>query len=606
MNRSSEHDFDVDALLREATSVTLPEQTEARLQTQLDDFRKRMAPRREGGRFAEWLKTLPRWVTVATVAPVLVLIVVGIVCLTGNRVAFAEVLERFRSVRTIKFVMSFESNGIPTEPVSVAVLEPGKARELITAGMTVITDAVAGKSLLLDSAHKSAVMIDRGPSEKLGAGDYIERLREAKSGSEEKLGEREMDGHKVAGFRISREGLMYTIWADAKTEMPVRVMVSGAALGEGGSYVLRDFVFNEPVDESQFSLTPPEGYSVQQSNLVPGTTVPSEKDVVDALRSCAKLMGGDLLPELNLPAFGLQVEAHYGSQDTTMVTAEMVQAGVGVSRAAAFVQSLKGENDWHYAGGGVKLGEAAKPVCWWKPAGASRYRVIYGDLTIRDETAAPSAPLPEKPMTFSTPEGELTLKPSTSPFSNWTQPKAGQVHAVGMSLKSLFCMAYEIGDVTINAALPRERYDLTVQIPEGRAPAIPALLRVALQEKFKYSVHYETHEESGYAITSSNGPGPRLRKSTGAQKDRHYCVCNPGKLEVIGQEVGILGVVSQYLKAPLLDKTGLAGTYDFTLTWDPRKAPESIVAALRDQLGLEVTRSAVPVRTLIVDPPEKW
>jgi len=45
---------------------------------------------------------------------------------------------------------------------------------------------------------------------------------------------------------------------------------------------------------------------------------------------------------------------------------------------------MKPENDWHYAGEGVQLGEALIPICWWRPDGSDTYRVIYGDLSIED------------------------------------------------------------------------------------------------------------------------------------------------------------------------------------------------------------------------------
>ena len=59
---------------------------------------------------------------------------------------------------------------------------------------------------------------------------------------------------------------------------------------------------------------------------------------------------------------------------------------------------MKAENDWHYAGQGVRLGDAGKPVCWWRPDGGETYRVIYGDLNVRDvpkEEVPESQPEPE-------------------------------------------------------------------------------------------------------------------------------------------------------------------------------------------------------------------
>ena len=32
----------------------------------------------------------------------------------------------------------------------------------------------------------------------------------------------------------------------------------------------------------------------------------------------------------------------------------------------------------------VKFGDADSPVCWYRPDGSDTYRVIYGDLTVKD------------------------------------------------------------------------------------------------------------------------------------------------------------------------------------------------------------------------------
>jgi hypothetical protein len=38
----------------------------------------------------------------------------------------------------------------------------------------------------------------------------------------------------------------------------------------------------------------------------------------------------------------------------------------------------------HYAGKGVKLGDAETPIFWYRPKDSETYRVIYGDLSIRE------------------------------------------------------------------------------------------------------------------------------------------------------------------------------------------------------------------------------
>jgi len=49
-----------------------------------------------------------------------------------------------------------------------------------------------------------------------------------------------------------------------------------------------------------------------------------------------------------------------------------------------FIRLFKGEGKWHYAGNGIKLGDAETPIFWYQPKDSETYRVIYGDLTVED------------------------------------------------------------------------------------------------------------------------------------------------------------------------------------------------------------------------------
>ncbi len=40
----------------------------------------------------------------------------------------------------------------------------------------------------------------------------------------------------------------------------------------------------------------------------------------------------------------------------------------------------------HYAGKDVKLDTPDRPIFWYKPTGADKYRVIHADLSVKDMT----------------------------------------------------------------------------------------------------------------------------------------------------------------------------------------------------------------------------
>ena len=57
------------------------------------------------------------------------------------------------------------------------------------------------------------------------------------------------------------------------------------------------------------------------------------------------------------------------------------------------------EDSFRYLGKGVKLGEKDRIVCWYKlkdAKDANTYRVVYGDLSVKD-VAAKDLPLPVGP-----------------------------------------------------------------------------------------------------------------------------------------------------------------------------------------------------------------
>ena len=60
-----------------------------------------------------------------------------------------------------------------------------------------------------------------------------------------------------------------------------------------------------------------------------------------------------------------------------------------------FYTTLKPENDPHYVGGGVKLGTPDRPILWYKPTDAEKYRVIYADLSVKEITTDEAQKLSE-------------------------------------------------------------------------------------------------------------------------------------------------------------------------------------------------------------------
>ena len=72
---------------------------------------------------------------------------------------------------------------------------------------------------------------------------------------------------------------------------------------------------------------------------------------------------------------------------------------------------------------------------------------------------------------------------------------------------------------------------------------------------------------------------------------------------------GSIQTGSTWVQRTVVDKTGIAGAMDFTLTWAPDNTPDSnapsIFTAVEEQLGLKLVPGRGPVDVLVIDSAER-
>ena len=71
---------------------------------------------------------------------------------------------------------------------------------------------------------------------------------------------------------------------------------------------------------------------------------------------------------------------------------------------------------------------------------------------------------------------------------------------------------------------------------------------------------------------------------------------------------GVTGALSRVLRGPVIDRTGIKGTFDVSLQWsddlalpDNPDAPPPLSTSLHETLGLELKSGRGPVDVLVVD-----
>jgi uncharacterized protein (TIGR03435 family) len=146
-------------------------------------------------------------------------------------------------------------------------------------------------------------------------------------------------------------------------------------------------------------------------------------------------------------------------------------------------------------------------------------------------------------------------------------------------------------------------------------------IRVLLAERFEVKTHLETRNTSVYHLVVAKGgvkmqpapapPPPADGEAPAARPPANFQAHGSQHgLELIGSDAPMLavtGTLSSMVEAPVLDKTGLTGLYNYKLQFgrdwsanDPESWP-SIFTALQEQLGLKLEAVKESVPNLVVD-----
>ena len=183
-----------------------------------------------------------------------------------------------------------------------------------------------------------------------------------------------------------------------------------------------------------------------------------------------------------------------------------------------------------------------------------------------------------------------------------TKNDPGRVTYNGVPLTMLLMNAYKVKRYQITGGpdwLNSERFDIIAKLPEGaRQDQVPAMLQSLLEDRFALKLHHDTKELPLYELTVAKG-GPKIKASVEdpGTKDTPPALPPPGQLKfkdgIPQLPVGLKGTfmmmrpgamtlianvatlpdfasrLADQLGAPVVDKTGLAGTYDFALNFAP-------------------------------------
>lgn len=198
------------------------------------------------------------------------------------------------------------------------------------------------------------------------------------------------------------------------------------------------------------------------------------------------------------------------------------------------------------------------------------------------------------------------------------------------TLKLMIAAAYDLSPKVISggpAWIDSEHYDIEALTPGDARPSRPeqmAMLRTLIVDRFKLTFHREEKDFSIYELEVA-GSGPKMKESTAPASDPAQLISTvypqrihlPARNATMGDFASLLQ--RALLDRPVVDKTGLAGKYDFDLDWAPDEtqfggevpvasadAPSPpFFTAIEQQLGLKIEATKGPVEAMVVDGAER-
>ena len=181
-----------------------------------------------------------------------------------------------------------------------------------------------------------------------------------------------------------------------------------------------------------------------------------------------------------------------------------------------------------------------------------------------------------------------------------------------------------------------QRWDIVGKGPPitdeaAQRPLLLAMMRNLLIERFKLVTRRETRDTPVFALVlarSDRRPGSQMRpssadcavllsafKATGARQTPDSAVCGLRNQRTRLWGTGIplaelTRILSLTLGRPVVDATGLTGSFDLDVKFTPDAASDparaaALVTAMQDQLGLRLESRRAPMDVLVIDSVER-
>jgi uncharacterized protein (TIGR03435 family) len=204
-----------------------------------------------------------------------------------------------------------------------------------------------------------------------------------------------------------------------------------------------------------------------------------------------------------------------------------------------------------------------------------------------------------------------------------------------ISMIDLMQFAYHVDGSAITGSpgwFRSERFDVVAKGPVNTSDAtLRLMLQALLARDFKLAVHQEQKPQDAFALVEAKG-GPKLQRAAGlaAPTDSgavdsqfadptDHCkrTTDGGEIQADCTDISMAELAKRlpslapaYLDRPVVDLTGISGTYDLKLHWVGKGKIDAeggltIFDAIEKQLGLRLEQRKVPLPGIAIDHVER-
>jgi uncharacterized protein (TIGR03435 family) len=208
--------------------------------------------------------------------------------------------------------------------------------------------------------------------------------------------------------------------------------------------------------------------------------------------------------------------------------------------------------------------------------------------------------------------------------------RGGHFQTKNISLSRLLAFSYGVQDKQLIGLPPwaeTDKYDIDAKPDIDGTPnrkQLQGLVQKLIAQRFSLTFHRDKRELSVYVLSVAK-TGAKLTKSEDQGGLPGFGLRGLGALNVHNSSMSEFAGMMQetVMDRPVIDQTGLAGRYDFTLNWTPDDSqfggmgakvppptdntnpPPNLYTAIQEQIGLKLDATKAPTDVMVIDHAEK-